>query len=61
MREPCAIFPVQSGVPPIGIGVLLIIFAIAPLIVAGMPALPAPVLLIFLGAGIFFIWIGLTK
>lgn len=56
----CPLFGVKSGVPPIGIGILLILFAVIPVAI-GIPGVPFPVIIVFVAAGIFFIWIGLTR
>jgi hypothetical protein len=55
----CPVFGVRSGGPIIGLGVLLILFGIIPLIIGSIP-LPVPVALVFVGFGIFLIWAGLT-
>jgi hypothetical protein len=55
----CPVFGVKSGGPIIGLGVLLILFGIIPLIIGSIP-LPVPVALVFAGFGIFLIWAGLT-
>ncbi|MBP1929358.1 hypothetical protein J2741_001905 [Methanolinea mesophila] len=56
----CPLFGVKSGVPPIGIGILLILFAVIPVAI-GMPGLPFPVTIVFVAAGIFFIWMGFAR
>jgi len=56
----CPVFGVRSGVIPIGIGILVILFALAPYLI-GIQALPLPVIIVFLGAGILFIWMGLVR
>jgi hypothetical protein len=57
----CPIFPVKSGIPIIGTGILLILFALVPMLIPGMTPLPLPALAVFIGAGLFLIWLGLTK
>jgi len=56
----CPVFGVRSGALPIGIGILLILFAAIPYII-GIQAVPLPVIIVFLGAGILFIWMGLAR
>ena len=66
MTEPegCPIttlYAIRSGVPLIGLGILLILAGFAGLLVPGIPSVPFPVPLIFAGFGLFLIWLGLTK
>lgn len=56
----CPIFGVESGGPIIGLGILVILLGIVPLSIDQIP-LPVPVLVIFIGFGLFLIWTGLTK
>jgi hypothetical protein len=56
----CPVFGVESGGPLIGLGVLLILFAILPFFIARMPV-PIPAVLLFTGFGIVLIWAGVTK
>ena len=56
----CPVFGVKSGVPPIGIGLLLILFAVVPSLI-GIPGVPIPVIILFIAAGFFFIWMGLAR
>jgi hypothetical protein len=57
----CPVFGVGSGVPIIGLGVLLILFGIIPFLILSAGTMPVPVSAIFIGFGIFLIWAGLTK
>lgn len=57
----CSVFGVKSGVPPIGLGVLLILFAAIPIVVGIQPSLPIPVTAILVLAGIVFIWMGIAR
>jgi hypothetical protein len=59
-EQACPVFGVENGGPLIGIGVLLILFAIIPLFLLRMP-LPVPAALLFAGFGVFLIWTGITK
>jgi len=56
----CPIFGVRNGGPIIGLGILLILFGIIPIIIGSIP-LPVPVALLFIGFGGFLIWVGLTQ
>jgi hypothetical protein len=58
--DSCALFGVQSGIPLIGLGVLMILFALVPLVMPGLLPLPFPIELVFIGFGIFLIWLGFT-
>jgi hypothetical protein len=60
-EESCAIFPVRSGVPMIGLGLFLILAAAVTWFIGAGPDLVIPVTLIFGAFGIFLIWLGLTK
>ncbi|MDD1677996.1 MAG: hypothetical protein LUO93_02270 [Methanomicrobiales archaeon] len=60
VRAPCGIFPVKSGVPVIGLGLLLILVAAMSLFL-GFGAGTLPALVLFGGFGIFLIWLGFTK
>jgi hypothetical protein len=60
MRTPCGVFPVESGGPLIGMGILFLIVAFIPVLLGiGTAALPA--VFLFGGFGIFLIWLGFTK
>ena len=56
----CPVFGVRSGVLPIGLGILLILFVLIPTFI-GIPGVPLPVIIVFIAAGIFFIWMGLSR
>jgi hypothetical protein len=56
----CPIFGVESGGPLIGLGILLIFFAVIPVFIIKVP-LPVPAAFLFTGFGIFLIWAGITK
>ena len=60
MNSCCPVFGVRSGALPIGIGILLILFAVIPYII-GIQAVPLPVIIVFIAAGIFFMWMGLSR
>lgn len=57
----CPLFGVESGVPIIGLGILLILFGIVPLLFLPAGTLPLPISAVFTGFGIFLIWAGLKK
>ena len=57
---PCPVFGVRSGKPVVGLGILLILFGLIPLVMGAVP-LPVPLTLAFIGFGVFLIWAGLTK
>jgi hypothetical protein len=54
-------YAIKSGIPLIGLGLLVILAGFIGFLVPGIPAAPFPVPLIFAGFGIFLIWAGLTK
>lgn len=56
----CPVFGVRSGGPIIGLGILLILFGLIPLGIDNIP-FPVPIAMIFIGFGVFLIWVGLTK
>jgi len=56
-----AMYAIKSGVPIIGLGILLILAGSIGFIVPGIPVPPFPVPLILVGFGLFLIWLGLTK
>ena len=60
-RDSCALFGVKSGILIIGLGVLMILFALVPLFMPGLLPLPLPIELIFIGFGIFLMWLGFTR
>lgn len=57
----CPVFGVESGVPIIGLGILIILFGIVPFLILPAGTIPFPVLVVFLGFGIFLMWAGLSK
>jgi hypothetical protein len=57
----CPVFGVESGGPVIGLGILLILFAIIPGVILPAGMMPVPVMAILIGFGFFLIWAGLTK
>lgn len=61
-KEPCCpVFGVESGVPMVGLGILLILFSIIPFLILPGGIMPVPVTAVLVGFGIFLIWAGLTK
>ena len=54
-------YAIKSGVPIIGLGILLILAGSIGFIVPGIPVPPFPVPLILVGFGLFLIWLGFTK
>ena len=58
-KEHCPVFGVQSGVPVIGLGILIILFGIIPLLLQ-IP-LTIPVSMVFIGFGLFLVWAGMTR
>lgn len=56
----CPVFGVESGGPLIGLGFLLILFAIIPLVIIRIPV-PVPFILISAGFGVFLIWAGVSR
>jgi hypothetical protein len=57
----CPTFGVESGVPIIGLGIIIILFGIIPILYQPARIIPVPVSATFIGFGIFLIWAGLTK
>jgi hypothetical protein len=57
----CPIFGVKSGIPPVGLGALLILFATVSLYVHGLSPIYLPVLIIFTGFGLFLVWMGIAR
>ena len=55
------LYAIKSGIPLIGLGILLILSGFLGLLVPGIPVPPFPVPVIFAGFGLFLIWAGLTK
>jgi hypothetical protein len=58
--EPCGVFPVESGGPVIGLGLIFLLAALIPVIL-GIGTIAFPAVILFGGFGIFLIWLGLTK
>lgn len=56
----CLVFGVERGGSLVGLGVLLLLFAIIPVFIMKVP-LPVPIVLLFTGFGIFLMWAGITK
>ena len=52
---------VKSGVPVIGMGVLMILTGLLGLLLPRMFPIGTVGILIFAGFGIFLVWLGLTK
>jgi hypothetical protein len=57
----CPVFGVESGVPVIGLGFLVILFGIIPVLILPAGMMPVPVSALMVGFGIFLIWIGITQ
>ncbi|MDD1676047.1 MAG: hypothetical protein LUQ17_05095, partial [Methanomicrobiales archaeon] len=57
-RAPCGVFPVESGGPVIGLGILFLVMAIVPIIL-GPAETSIPAVVLFGGFGFFLIWLGL--
>jgi hypothetical protein len=57
----CPVFGVESGIPLIGLGVLMMVFGIVPLLLHAGTPFPVPITALFIGFGIFLIWAGLSK
>ena len=57
----CPVFGVESGGPIIGLGLLIILFGVFPIIAGSYPVVPLPVSLLFMGFGIFLIVLGIRK
>lgn len=59
----CAIppFAVESGIPAMGLGLLLMIFVLVPLAVPSIPALPVPAAVAISLGGIVFFAAGLRS
>ncbi|MDD1677021.1 MAG: hypothetical protein LUQ40_04700 [Methanomicrobiales archaeon] len=60
-EENCAIFPVKSGIPLIGLGLFLYLAAAVTWFTGAGPETAVPILLIFCGFGTFLIWLGLFR
>jgi len=57
----CPVFGVRSKAVPIGLGLLLVIFAVVPLLTPGIPVPPLPVIAILIVCGVVFIWMGHSR
>jgi len=57
----CPVFGVESGGPVIGLGLLLILFGIFPLLPGAYRILPLPLTLLFIGFGTFLVILGTRK
>lgn len=57
----CPVFGVESGIPLIGLGVLMMIFGIVPHLFSSPAPFPLPVTGVFIGFGAFLIWAGVSK
>jgi len=55
------VYAIRSGLPIIGLGILIILSGFIGLVVPGIPVPPFPAMAIFAGFGLFLIWAGLTK
>jgi hypothetical protein len=55
------LYAIKSGVPVIGLGILVILAGFLGFLVRGIPVPPFPVPEIFAGLGLFLIWAGLTR
>ncbi len=60
VREPCGVFPVESGGPVIGLGLMFLLAAIIPVIL-GIGTIALPAIVLFGGFGIFLLWLGVKK
>jgi len=66
MNEPdsCPItgmYAIRSGLPVIGLGILILLSGLIGLFIPGIPVPPFPAMVIFTVFGFFLIWAGLTK
>jgi|GEM_PF-2318355 len=59
----CAIppFSIESGIPAMGLGLLLVIFVLVPLLVPSIPPLPGPAAVAMGFGGIVFFVAGLCS
>jgi hypothetical protein len=55
------LYAIRSGVPVIGMGLLLILMGLIAFLFPGTFPADMVVTLLFTGFGIFLIWLGLTK
>jgi hypothetical protein len=54
-------YAIKSGIPIIGLGILIILAGFIGLVIPGIPVPPFPANAIFGVFGLFLIWAGLTK
>lgn len=57
----CPIFGVESGIPVIGLGALLILFVTVPILAGQADIVPLPVAFVTVGFGVLLVWLGLKK
>ncbi len=57
----CPVFGVESGGPIIGLGLLIVLFGIAPVFLGTVQVFQFPTIMIFTGFGTFLVWLGLKK
>jgi len=57
----CPVFGVESGIPLIMLGVLMMVFGIVPLLLNAATPFPLPITAVFIGFGVFLIWAGVAK
>ena len=57
----CPVFGVESGIPLIGLGVLMMVFGIVPHLLSSPSPFPLPITGVFIGFGIFLIWAGVSR
>ncbi len=57
----CPVFGVRSGIAPIGLGLLLILFAVVTLLMHGISEVYLPAAVIFTGFGLFLVWMGIAR
>ena len=60
-KDQCPVFGVESGVPIIGLGILILLFGIVPLLPGPTGGFPVFIAAILIGFGIFLVWVGLTQ
>lgn len=58
--DACPVFGVESGGPVIGLGVLVILFGLVPLLISPR-SFPFFMSIVFLAFGLFLIWIGFRR
>jgi hypothetical protein len=57
----CSVFGVRSGGPIIGLGILILLFGLIPLLFLKNILPPVPIVILFIGFGIFLMWAGITQ